>query len=110
MRKLPFILLLAAGVFFLAPNAGHAAMAGTSQNPDVTIVDRDGGLLKPVHYSHRWGWHCGRRGFGHHHRERCGWGPGPRWWLGSGWRRGHPGWRGRRGCRVTPWGEVYCRF
>jgi hypothetical protein len=28
-------------------------------------------VVEPVHYSRRYGWHCGMRNYGHEHSEAC---------------------------------------
>jgi len=51
-------------------------LVSTSQtNADVGVRPSDGlldrGEIEPVHYSRRYGWHCGMRNYGHEHRETC---------------------------------------
>jgi hypothetical protein len=103
------IALIAALVFLSCPKHAEAAVTGPGLTPSIADALIAGGMFEPVHYSGRWGWHCGMGRFGHSHPNRC-WGGGGAWWRGPGWRPYGPAWRGRSGCRVTPWGAVYCRF
>jgi hypothetical protein len=67
LRVIP--LMGAALTFLVFPSQAHAAMRGgpfMGNSP----LDRD--VVEPVHYSRRYGWHCGKsKVYGHEHREVC---------------------------------------
>jgi len=60
------IVALGALTFLVSPSQTNAA-AGVG--PSDSQLDK--GVIEPVHYGKRYGWHCGMRNYGHEHRENC---------------------------------------
>ena len=88
-------LLLGAVTFLAAPQQAQAAMASHGSGAAVAVSVLDQGIVEPVHYSKRYGWHCGMyERYGHGHKEAC-WRGG--YWGGGGWGRGRHHWDDRDG-------------
>ena len=51
---------------FIFPSQNNAA---GEVGPSDSLLDK--AVIEPVHYSRRYGWHCGMRNYGHEHRENC---------------------------------------
>jgi len=82
--------ILASGLVLLSSGpSADAAFVGPVKSIPYRNVTNDG--LQQVHFSHRYGWHCGMwEYYGHSHPDHC-WrgrygGPG---YYGGGWRRHH---------------------
>ena len=54
--------------FLVAPSQINAAVEIGSSVAE-SLIDK--GFIEPVHYSSRYGWHCGMRNYGHEHRKSC---------------------------------------
>ena len=87
MNRCGFALALLIGVltFLSSPPQTEAAVASPALRPAVADL-LDQGIVESVHYSRRYGWHCGMwERYGHGHPEYCyRRGAYPRGW-GGGW-------------------------
>jgi len=93
------VAILASSLGFLCsePKAGAASFGAAAKVlkgiADSKVLDEDNSSVQQVHYSRRFGWHCGMwEYYGHSHPEFC-WrgrygGPGG-YWGGGGWRYHH---------------------
>ena len=61
--------LIGALNFLLSPAQADAGV-GVGASVADSLLDK--GVIEPVHYSRRFGWHCGMwRSYGHEHKESC---------------------------------------
>ena len=91
---LAFALTIGALTFLSSPHQTQAAAASHVLGRDVADNVLDQNIVDPVHYSRRYGWHCGMwERYGHGHREIC-------------WRMRHGGyWGGGGGSRRHHWDD-----
>jgi hypothetical protein len=90
MLRPGFVVFIGALTFLNSPHQTNAVVAvGRS----VADAGRDKGFVEHVHYSRRYGWHCGMRNYGYEHRKTCQWTREGGYWGGSeesrygAWRR-----------------------
>ncbi len=106
----------AVGVMAAFLACGDAVASAGSTAAALTPRLETSGIVSLVHGCHRvceWGpgegwWH--RHGGNTCRAIRCDGERPPGWWDEPGYRRYSRAYRFRPGCRVTPWGEVFCRF
>jgi hypothetical protein len=90
MLRFGLVALTGALTFLLAPSQTNATVGVGSVVAD-SLVDK--GVIELVHFSRRYGWHCGMRKYDHEHRETCQRTREHRYWGDSegsrygGWRR-----------------------
>ena len=68
MLRLGSVALIVTLTFLVSQSHSNAALG---VGPSVAAGGRDKGVVEPVHYSGRYGWHCGMRNYGHEHRDAC---------------------------------------
>ena len=68
MLRFGLVALTGALTFLLAPSQTNATV-GVGSIVANSLVDK--GVIELVHFSRRYGWHCGMRKYGHDHREAC---------------------------------------
>jgi hypothetical protein len=49
----------------------HQSNTAVGVRPSIADSLLPESVVEPVHYSRRYGWHCGMRNYGHEHREAC---------------------------------------
>jgi hypothetical protein len=67
---LRFRLIAITGALTLLVSSGRSNVAVVI-GPSVADSLVDEGMTELVHYSRRYGWHCGMRNYNHEHRETC---------------------------------------
>ena len=67
--RVGLIALIGALMSFLVPPSQANAATGSGPSVFDSLVEK--GIIEFVHYSRRYGWHCGMRKYGHDHREAC---------------------------------------
>ena len=68
MLRLGPVALIGALTLLASPSETNAAVGVGPFVADSLLPES---LVEPVHYSRRYGWHCGMRNYDHEHRETC---------------------------------------